>query len=153
MNEILIPLLIKHEGLRLTAYRCPAGKLTIGVGHNILENRSSATALSLELREGSVITKEQAMQILKEDVARCLFEFRQFDWFYHLSTTRQCALVDMLFNLGLPRFLKFKKFIAAMEAEDYGTASMEMLSSAWATQVGDRAHTLAFMVECDSLVS
>ena len=147
MNEILIPLLIKHEGLCLTAYYCPAGKLTIGVGHNILENRSSATALSLELREGSVITKEQAMQILKEDVARCLFEFRQFDWFYHLSTTRQCALVDMLFNLGLPRFLKFKKFIAAMEVGSYQLAACEMRNSLWAKQVGERAEELSKMIE------
>ena len=153
MNEILIPLLIEHEGLSLKAYHCPAGKLTIGVGHNILENRSGATALSLGLREGSVITKEQAMQILQDDIARVLFELRQFGWFYHLSVTRQCAIVDMLFNLGLGAFLKFKKFIAAMEAEDYATASMEMLSSSWATQVGKRAHTLAYMVECDLLVS
>lgn len=27
--------LIKHEGLRLKPYRCPAGKLTIGIGRNL----------------------------------------------------------------------------------------------------------------------
>jgi len=27
--------LVRHEGLRLKAYRCPAGKLTIGIGRNL----------------------------------------------------------------------------------------------------------------------
>ncbi len=27
--------LVRHEGLRLKPYRCPAGKLTIGIGRNL----------------------------------------------------------------------------------------------------------------------
>lgn len=34
MKEITAQL-IRHEGLRLTPYRCPVGRLTIGVGRNL----------------------------------------------------------------------------------------------------------------------
>ena len=45
----------------------------------------------------------------------------------------------MCFNLGYPRFSKFKKFLEAVKKEDWETAGVEMLDSKWATQVGDRA--------------
>ncbi|WP_413910534.1 glycoside hydrolase family protein [Desulfobacula sp.] len=38
--------LIKHEGLRLKPYHCPAGKLTIGVGRN-LEDKGNPNLSSL----------------------------------------------------------------------------------------------------------
>ena len=52
----------------------------------------------------------------------------------------------MVFNLGLSRFLNFKKFIDAMEQKDYETAGKEMLDSKWAKQVGDRAKRLKQMI-------
>jgi len=36
----------------------------------------------------------------------------------------------------------FKKFLKAMEEGDFQTASVEMMDSRWATQVGDRAKRL-----------
>ena len=147
MNQILYPLLKNHEGLRLKAYQCSKGHWTIGWGHNIYGNRSSLTALMLKLDKHSVITEIEAEQIFKEDVALVLFELRPFLWFYDLTITRQCAIVDMLFNLGLGKFIGFKKFIAAMEVEDYDAASREMLDSLWATQVKRRAKTLSNMIK------
>ena len=49
----------------------------------------------------------------------------------------------MLFNLGLPRLKTFKKFLAACEAGDFDLASVEMLDSKWASQVGNRAIELS----------
>jgi len=51
-------------------------------------------------------------------------------------------MVNMCFNLGYPRLSKFKKFLAAMEDNDFETAAKEMMDSKWATQVGDRAERL-----------
>jgi lysozyme len=48
----------------------------------------------------------------------------------------------MCFNLGHPRFSKFKKFIYAMQVSDWERAAEEMMDSKWATQVGDRAKRL-----------
>jgi lysozyme len=49
----------------------------------------------------------------------------------------------MIFNLGLSRFKNFKKTIKAIENKDFASAADEMLNSAWANQVGQRAITLS----------
>jgi len=56
-------------------------------------------------------------------------------------------MIDICFNLGLTKLLKFEKALAAMAEEDYITASNEFLDSRWAVQVGDRAMELAEMIE------
>lgn len=125
-------LLIKHEGLRLKPYKCPADKLTIGVGRNIEDNG---------------ITKDEAMYILRGDMATIAAELlHAFPWIDALSVTRQDALINMAFNLGMPRFKKFKKMLAALEIGDWQRSREEMLNSKWARQVGARASELAFMI-------
>ena len=52
----------------------------------------------------------------------------------------------MIFNLGLTKLLNFKKFLAAMEAEDWEEAGKQMLDSRWAKQVGNRADRLEQMI-------
>ena len=84
--------LIKEaEGLRLDAYRCPAGIPTIGWGH------------TKGVKMGQTITEVQAEDLLVEDIApieRLLnimginFRQEQFD-----------ALVSWIFNLGQGNFL------------------------------------------------
>jgi len=124
--------LIKHEDLRLKPYRCTAGKLTLGVGRNL---------------DDSGITKAEAMMMLRNDLTRTRFGLEKvFPGFLGLSRRRRMALIDMCFNLGLPRFLQFKKMLAAVVARDFSLAAEEMLSSAWAKQVGQRARTLATMM-------
>ena len=51
-------------------------------------------------------------------------------------------MVNMGFNLGYPRLSKFKKFLDAMQKNDFETAAVEMMDSKWATQVGKRAERL-----------
>ena len=55
----------------------------------------------------------------------------------------QQVIVNMCFNMGSPRLSQFKKFIKAIHDEDWATASVEMLNSKWAKQVGDRANRLS----------
>lgn len=80
------------EGLRLKAYRCPAGVATIGWGH------------TKGVKMGQTITEAQAEDLLVEDIApieRQLnvlginFRQEQFD-----------ALVSWIFNLGAGNFTK-----------------------------------------------
>lgn len=123
-------LLVKHEGLRLKPYTCSTGKLTIGVGRNIEDNG---------------ISDEEAVSLLRNDIARCQRELNSFN-FHNLNFARMLALRNMLFNLGLTRFSTFKKMINALHIGDYEIAANEMLCSKWARQVGDRATCLAEII-------
>jgi len=134
--EALKDQLILHEGLKLEPYECTAGKLTIGVGRNI---------------EDIGITEDEARYLLDNDILRVCDELdRNLPWWRDLSDARQRVLVDMVFNLGISRFMQFQNTIAAIESGDYETAAGEMLDSRWANQVGNRAKTLSRMMREDA---
>ena len=59
---------------------------------------------------------------------------------------RKDAIIDLCFNIGLPRMKGFKKALAAMDGADYDTAATEFLDSRWAKQVGSRAVTITNMI-------
>ena len=125
-------LLIKHEGLRLKPYRDTVGKLTIGVGRNL---------------DDMGITRGEALYLLGNDINRVRLELiKIIKWFLTLNAVRQNVLIDMVFNLGITRFKRFKKLIAAIEVQDWDRAAKEMLDSKWAKQVGRRATELARMM-------
>jgi lysozyme len=128
----LIEMLKRHEGRNLKPYKCPAGKLTIGYGRNIEDNG---------------INEIEAMVMLRNDIEQCYEELNVFSWFSDLDQVRQEALIDMLYNLGLPTFLEFKKTLKFVAEGKYSQAAEEMLRSKWADQVGDRAKELAYMVD------
>jgi lysozyme len=128
MSGNIINMLIRHEGLELNPYRCPAGKLTIGVGRNI---------------DDVGISRAEAIMLLRNDIERVKDELIQFHWFREMNRCRQDAMINMCFNLGLPRFLTFEKMLAALEFHNYDLAAKEMLDSRWAEQVGNRAVELA----------
>lgn len=73
-------------------------------------------------------------------------ELSTCSWYVDQPEGVQAALINMCFNLGLPRLLGFKRMIAALEAKNYTLAAKEALNSKWATQVGDRAKDVAVML-------
>lgn len=124
--------LIRHEDVKLKPYRCPSGKLTIGVGRNL---------------EDLGISRTEAEMMLENDVNRVVSELdRALPWWRSMTDARQRVLADMAFNLGLSRLLAFENTLAAMRTGQYDTAANEMLHSLWARQVGERAETLARMM-------
>lgn len=126
----LLDMIRLHEGVRHHVYKCTAGYETIGVGRNISQS-------------GIGLSDEEIDYLLKNDIIRCNEELNSFQWFAGLDENRQYAIVDMCFNLGLTRLLKFKNMISALQREDWEEAASQALDSMWARQVGTRAHTLA----------
>ena len=60
-----------------------------------------------------------------------------------LDSVRQLILMDMAFNMGVPRLCKFKKMWNAVHEQNFEAASLEMMDSRWARQVGGRAKKLS----------
>jgi lysozyme len=93
------------------------------------------------------ISEIEAMVMLRHDIEQCYQELSIFSWFSDLDQVRQEAIVNMLYNLGLPTFLQFKMTLKYLAEGKYSQAAAEMLNSKWARQVGSRAEELAYMVE------
>ena len=143
-NEIDINALAEQltidEGLRLKPYHCTAGKLTIGIGRN-LEDRG--------------ISQQEAEFLLYNDIKNATREtidvIGEYTW-KQLSSVRKNILVNMMFNLGVFKFKKFKKMITAVQEADFFQASIEMQDSKWFKQVGFRAKRLAQEMVIDGIV-
>ena len=135
MSQRLTDMLIKHEGSKSHAYMCTANKVTVGVGRNI------------DPEGGIGLTKDEISFLLKNDIERVEDELsRRLPWILELSDVRIDALIDICFNLGLPRFLKFAKALDALEQREYDLAADEFMASRWAKQVGQRAVTVSNMI-------
>ena len=132
---MIIEILRKHEGVETHAYVDTVGKVTIGVGRNIDKNG------------GLGLSQQEIDYLLSGDVKRVEAELSQaFIWYDDLDDARKDAMMDMAFNMGLPRLRKFKRALAAMSARLYEIAAVEFLDSRWAKQVGHRAITISEMI-------
>lgn len=128
--------LTKHEGLCLFPYVDTVGKLTIGVGRNLTDRG---------------ISDAEARYLLDNDINIAINALTVFPWFPNLDPVRQCAFVDLCFNLGLARLRGFTKMLAAAERADWSLVATELLDSRFAAQVGQRAQTLATMLRTGQL--
>lgn len=88
----------QREGVRLKAYRCSAGVLTIGAGHTSMAGAPRVT-------EGMTITRAECDEILSRDLAK--FESAVLRAVkVRLSQNEFDALVSLAFNIGGSAFAK-----------------------------------------------
>lgn len=141
-NECQLVLeLRRDEDVRYSPYNDSRGYLTVGVGHLITR--------PLPLPDGWTypLTDEQVDSLLESDLAAVYAGLNSaLPWWTTLNDVRQRVLCNMCFNLGLTKLLGFKNTLAAMRQGHYADAAKGMLSSAWASQVGQRAVRLANMM-------
>ena len=149
-KDLLMQKLVAHEGMRLDVYKDTLGINTIGIGRNLDDRGITKDELdwmdypSIEYVYSDGITEADAIYLAQNDVQIVEEELlRAHPCVDRLDAVRQLVLVDMAFNLGVPRLCKFKKMWAAVEAEDFPTAAKEMLDSRWANHVKSRATKLA----------
>lgn len=121
-----------HEGFRKRAYQDTVGVWTIGYGTNLQE---------LEIDD------ELATEWLYDKLRQAETSAGGYPWFHDLNQARREVIVEMLYNLGLPRFDKFKNLKSSLAARNFVAAKADMLDSAWAGQVGERAERLAQQME------
>ena len=83
-----INLIKQFEGVRLTAYKCPAGVYTIGYGH------------TRGVQRGMRITEEEASAFLAADLRNSEKAVERYDSVYHWNQNEFDALVSFTFNCG-----------------------------------------------------
>jgi len=149
-KDDFIKKLIQHEGLRLEVYQDTLGIDTIGIGRNLEDRGITEQELSdlsipnIEHVYENGITEVDAVYLATNDVQIVETELvRAHPCVDKLDSVRQLILMDMAFNMGVPRLCKFKNMWAAIHEDDFITAAKEMLDSRWANQVKSRSTKLA----------
>lgn len=139
------------EGFRGKPYKDTVGKWTIGYGRNLDDNpltdRESQELGCDRNFNDEPLTKKEAEYLLENDLRNVSREASRLRYYSELSPERRAVIINMVFNLGMPRFRKFKKMHKALCEENYIQAASEMLDSRWARQVGKRANRLAKQME------
>lgn len=125
--------LLIQEGFRNKPYQDTKGYWTVGIGWNL---------------ESTPITKEQALYINADHIQYFDDQLHNKLPFYdELDEVRKAVLINMAFNLGLFGLMAFKKFLNLLSTKQFAQASIEMLDSAWAKQVKNRALVLSQMIK------
>ena len=148
VEQYEIDRLIKHEGLKLSPYKCTAGKLTIGVGRCVETNPFTTEELKAIGDWQHGITKNAAIMLLKNDIEKCKMQLTSKIPFYcGLDKERQYALLDMCFQMGINGLLKFKNMLKALKNREYNRAAYECLNSSYAEQTPNRAKRIANLIK------
>lgn len=99
-------------------YRCPAGALTIGYGHNLDAKGISERAAEYLLREDLLEVEAAAKRCVKT--------------YSTLEQPRKMVICSMIFQMGEGGFSKFSRTIQEIERGNYNIAARNMLESKWA---------------------
>jgi lysozyme len=90
------------------------------------------------------INTTDAKRFLDKEVKRAI---KEYEWIrkrcpFRINEVRREALADMIFNMGLPTFKKFKKMLKLIFNKndyDWWMVACEARNSDWYVQVGKRA--------------
>ena len=126
MNQDKIKdMLVRHEGLRLHAYKCSEGFLTLGVGRNL---------------DANGISEDEAMYMLDNDIKRVTKNLENVWGVYRTFPEKaRMVCIDMSFQMGISGFMNFRQTRELMEMGSWLEASEELLRSKYAIQTPSRA--------------
>ena len=131
------------EGEVCEVYRDHLGYLTFGIGHLVTQKDPEA-----DWPLGTPVDPKRVRECFDMDVETSIIEIKflvkDFD---SKPPIAQEVLVNMQFNLGHHRLSLFKKFLAAIERNDWHEAAKEGRDSRWYKQVTNRAERLMSKLE------
>jgi lysozyme len=152
-RDELVKMIAIHEGIVLNVYQDHLGIDTVGIGRNLQDRGITDGELSFinktmdEVYENG-LTEEEAYYLCMNDIAIVEKELlANKPVVNQLNDVRQMVLIDMAFNMGVPRLMKFKNMWLAIEKVNYQLANEEMIDSRWAGQVGSRAMKLSLAMK------
>ena len=124
----------KNEGFSLKPYKDQLGYLTIGYGHLILPNETYLLK--------NKTNKLQLNSIFDQDFERALGDYKRFIKQKHHNRKDKELLIEMTYQMGVKRVLKFKKLISNMQKNKKHLVCFEMMDSLWYTQTPNRVKNL-----------
>ena len=124
----------KNEGFSLKPYKDQLGYLTIGYGHLILPNENHLLK--------NKTNKLQLNSIFDQDFERALGDYKRFLKQKHHNRKDKELLIEMTYQMGAKRVLKFKKLISNMKKNKRHLVCFEMMDSLWYTQTPNRVKNL-----------
>lgn len=123
MTSNLKQCLIDSEGKERFAYQDSLGYWSVGIGRCI------------DKRIGKGLSDQEINYLLDNDIAQCRKQLEGFDWYLAQDDVRKEVLVELCFNLGLPKLLKFTNTLNCIAKKDYHGTVLNLLNSNWAKQV------------------
>ena len=135
MYEELKTQIKEHEGFVPRVYKDSLGKRTIGYGHLCVEPE--------QWDDDKEYTKEELELVFDKDFDEALKNAESLIGDRPVNFIAKQVLIEMVFQLGIGGVGKFKKMWSALDNEDYGEASFQMMDSLWAKQTPKRAEKLS----------
>tara|TARA_R100000742_G_C4255626_1_gene73556 strand:+ start:352 stop:807 length:456 start_codon:yes stop_codon:yes gene_type:complete len=139
----------EHEGFSPTVYADSLGYKTVGYGHLVtikddfvMGEIYSPEQLDGVFNEDYSIAEKDGKDIIRDEITIEVWE----TYSDKQKEIVESVLIEMCFNLGKPRVLKFKNFLQGLKDKDFNKAADEMLDSRWAVQVKSRALILSNMI-------
>jgi GH24 family phage-related lysozyme (muramidase) len=126
-----------EEGVKYEIYNDHLGYKTFGVGHLV-----KATDPENEMEVGTKISKMRVAECFEADLYVAINDMEKFTEGMEIDDNVKECVTEMVFQLGLPRLNKFKKFKQALLDGDIETAQAEMKDSLWYRQTTNRADRL-----------
>ena len=125
MSDRIKKMLMRHEGVVCHLYKCKAGKNTIGVGRNL---------------DDVGMSEDEVMYLLDNDIIRVENELdKNWGAWRTFPEDARDSCIDLVFNLGIAGFMKFRKTRQLMELGLWLEASEEILRSKYAVQLPNRS--------------
>ena len=125
----------EHEGFRDTVYSDSLGFATIGYGHLVLPTDNFV--------EGTTYPKEMLEKVFDNDFKIAHDSANELLADIEHNHIVKGVIIEMCFQLGKPRVMKFKKMWEALKNNDLAKASEEMIDSNWHKQTTKRCESLA----------
>lgn len=123
---LLAGLLKEFEGCKLTAYKCPAGVLTIGYGYTGAIP-SECADIGTTVKPGMTITQEQADRLLAVGMAKYWkLALEKSPNLATASPARQAAITDFVYNCGAGNY-GISRLLLCVNKNDWEGASRAIL--------------------------
>lgn len=157
-------MLARDEGIRSRVYWDSEGYPTVGIGHLIIRKNTKDMneingILSRQLgrQVNGSITEDEISKLFKDDLGKVqkdiVINGTTGPVYKKMNRSRQMALENMGFQMGVGGLAKFKNTLKAMDEERWADAHRGLLDSLWAKQTPGRAQRVAKIILTGNLES